>query len=153
MSKFIKMSIFIKYMHAFVYELYLSKAKKKKVIRQTRGKRSRRNQEGEGSRVQEEKFVLKRGKLFLNKDPLGEDRDILRQRGEKVRTSLSDEISINYEAHSSGSGGGCVGLERGERLGTAAGGTCWRPARDGKLGYAAASRVQGRFARTGLLRS
>ena len=102
MSKFIKMSIFIKYMHAFVYELYLSKAKKK-VIRQTRGKRSRRNQEGEGSRVQEEKFVLKRGKLFLNKDPLGEDRDILRQRGEKVRTSLSDEISINYEAHSSGS--------------------------------------------------
>ena len=133
-------------MHAFVYELYLSKAKKKRkkeVIRQKCGKRSRRNQEGEGSRVQEEKFVLKRGRLFLHKDPLGEDRDILKQRGEKVRTSLSDEISINYEAHSSGSGGGCVGLERGERLGTAAGGTCWRPAREEKLGYAAASRGWG----------
>ena len=96
---------------------------------------------------------MKRGRLFFNKDPLGADRDILRQRGEKVRTSLSDEISINYEAHSSGSGGGCVGLERGERLGTAAGGTCWRPAKDEKLGYAAAPRGEGRFARTGLLRS
>lgn len=44
------------------------------------------------SRIQGERFVLKRGRIFLNKDPLGEGRDILRKGGEKVRMSLSDEI-------------------------------------------------------------
>lgn len=66
--------------------------KKLKRSSKKNGKKSGRNQEGKGSRIQWEKFVLKRGRIFLKQGPLGEDRDTLRKGGEKVRMSLSDEI-------------------------------------------------------------
>lgn len=72
---------------------------------------------------------MKRGRIFLNKDPLGEDRDSLRKRGEKVRMSLLAKILnklggafICYAFRKWG--WVCELGERG-RLKTAAGGICW----------------------------
>lgn len=113
-------------------------------MRQKHGKRSRRNQEGVGSRVQGETFVLKEEGCFSIKTHWGKIETFWGKGERRWECHYQMKFSINYEAHSSptssGSRGGCVGLGRGERLGTAAGGICRRPARDEELGYAAASR-------------
>jgi hypothetical protein len=76
----------------------------------------------------------------LDKDTLGDDGDILRSRGEEVRTSLSDEVLNKLQStlfcYEPRKWGWTCRVGKRRKIGNSCWGIFWEASRDGELGCA-----------------